>query len=371
MIVRKNTTANRITNRIAVWIFGALFLATYGDVANAKELQKLRFANATKTITALSADTLVAEYLGYYKQEGLTVNLITLGSTGAILAALNNGSIEFAQMSTQAQLPVAARGERLPAINFFEATYPFRFGLGVLPGSPIKSYADLKGKTVGVPNFGSNEYQTARMIVKQSGLDPDKDVTWLVVGDGGATNAHALERKDIAAVYTSDIGFGAIEATGVKIIAIPLPEKIPVVGGIYLATTPNILSKHRDWAVGLARGLTKAHIFIRENPKAAAYIFGLMAPSAVPVGKSVEEQVKTTMIPLSSRMGFFFPYDKSDPIGFMKERDWHNEVSFVGLDSKIKDVSQFYTNDLVKEVNTFDVEAIKTQARTFKLPYEK
>lgn len=355
--------------RLSAWAIGAVALTAIG-AADAQNLQKVRFGTAATSLTPLSTDNLIAEYLGYYKQEGLTMEQIPLGSATAVAAGLTNGRIEFGNGSAQLVLPLAARGEILPTINFFESHYPFRFGLGVKPGSPYKKYADLKGKTIGVQAFGVADYAMGKNVFKLAGIDPDKDINWLVVGEGVRAGI-ALQRGDIDADFTSDNGFSQIEAADIAIDQLPLPDGVPMVGGFYIVSTPQLLREHRAWAVGLARGVAKAHIFTRENPEAAAYIYGLIVPEALPKGKSLEEQVKAILHTVKFRMPFYEPYDKSVKPGFIKDSEWRDEVSFAGFDGKIANVSQFFTNDLIDEINNFDAEKIKAEARAFKLPYKK
>ena len=41
---------------------------------------------------------------------------------------------------------------------------------------------------------------------------------------------------------------------------------------------------------------------------------------------------------------------------------------FLGLEDQVKDTSRFFTNALIDDVNAFDAETIRRQAREFKLP---
>ena len=67
---------------------------------------------------------------------------------------------------------------------FYQYTYPYKWDIAVKPGSPIKSYADLKGKKIGVSDFGGTEYPVTKNVLKALGLDPEKDVNWVSVGNG-------------------------------------------------------------------------------------------------------------------------------------------------------------------------------------------
>ncbi len=69
--------------------------------------------------------------------------------------------------------------------------------LGVLhiveDGDTVKSVADLKGKTIYAPNPGSTPEYVLRYVLKENGIDPDKDVTleFLTGGDEVAAKLSA------------------------------------------------------------------------------------------------------------------------------------------------------------------------------------
>jgi len=339
-------------------------------MARSADLKKIDFGFATKSISTIATNFVIPEYLGYYKQEGLAPEIIPLGSNPAVMGNLQAGRIDFGVGVPSFQLPLVAKGENLPAINYFEYTYPFKWGVAVRPDSPAKTLADLKGKTLGVSNFGNSEYPIGKILIDRSGLAPDKDVSWLAVGDG-VTAGRALDKGDIDGLVYYDTGFGTIEGAGIKMRYLPLPKGIPLVGGLYISAAPGYLKEHRDIAVGFARAIAKAQIFIQANPEAAAWIFLQQHPEAGIKAASVEDQVKALVNPIRKRAELFSSYDKSVPMGFIKDSEWHDEVTFNGFEGKVDNVAQFFTNDLIDDINDFDKEAIRKQAREFKLPYKE
>jgi len=46
----------------------------------------------------------------------------------------------------------------------------------------VRSVTDLKGKSVGVPSFGSPPHMFVALLAAQVGLDPSKDINWIVTG---------------------------------------------------------------------------------------------------------------------------------------------------------------------------------------------
>lgn len=339
--------------------------------ADAQALQKLRLGFGTKVVSPMIANILIPEYLGYYREEGLTLEFFPLGPNTVVMEQIASKRIEFATGVPTVQLPVVAKGEKLPTVNFFEFTYPFKYGLAVLPKSTVSGLADLKGKTVGVSSLGLTDYPVLKLILKRNGIDPDKDLSILAVGEG-VIGGQALQRGAVDALFSYDTQFGQIEAVGIPMRYVTLPKNVPNIGGFYLATRPETLREHRNWAVGVGRGVAKGQVFIRENPKAAAYAFLQMFPEAAPKASTLEQQLAAIMMPITKRSPFFSSYDPGvKRWGEMSLAEFKEEIDFMGLTDKVTDGPGLFTNDLIDEINAFDQEKIRAQARSFKIPEDK
>lgn len=331
--------------------------------------QKLTFGIGDKAISPLMINRVIPEYLGYYRQEGISVEFVPAGSNRAIVAGMAVGRFQFGPGIPSLQLPYLARGERFPAVDFFEVVYPGKFAIAVGSKSAITGMSQLKGAKIGVNSFGGAGYAIGQEMVRRCGLDPQQDVSWIAVGEGVGAGI-ALNRGEIAALDYYDTGFGQIESAGIPLRYLPQPTNFPKVGNDYLMTTPGMLREHRGWVVGVGRGVLKAEVFIRTNPEAAAWIYLQMYPEAAPKGMSAPEQVKAVMEPLGRRMKLFAPHDPSMKWGTMNASDWQDEIDIAGLSGNLKDASSLYTNDLIDEINSFDWDRIKAEARAFRIPYK-
>src|SRR5690348_17679455 len=68
------------------------------------------------------------------------------------------------------------------AQHVFEKPGGFSVYWAVMDNSPIKTIADLKGKTVGISVLGGGTQGPFNMLLKQAGLDPTKDIKLVEVG---------------------------------------------------------------------------------------------------------------------------------------------------------------------------------------------
>jgi NitT/TauT family transport system substrate-binding protein len=340
--------------------------------AQTPALQTLKFGLANKSMSPTSAPFALPECLGYYKQEGLTVEVVPLGSDASLAAALDQGRLDVMVGVPSFLLPLLAKGEKVNFVNYFEYTYPFKWAIAVKPGSDIKQLSDLKGKTIGVSNFGTSDFAVGKTLLRMVGIDPQKQMSWIAVGEG-TTAGRALDKGDIAALIYYDTGFGTIEGAGIKLRYIPLPADVPKVGGLYIATQAGAIMSKRKSLVGFARAVAKAEVFMQTNPDAAAYALLTVYPDMGPVGKTMREKVAALAIPIRKRDPILSNYDKSvNELGQISKAEVAADVKFLGLDGKLKidDAWRMYTNDLIPEINQFDRKKIREQARNYKLPYK-
>jgi len=345
-------------------------MLSVGTQAGAQQLEKVRFGFAQTAVSPILINFIVPQYLGYFKDEGLDVELVTLGTNAAVLASVAQNRVEFGVGVPSFQLPVVAKGEQLPAINYFEYTYPFKWAVAVKPDSSVQSLKDLKGKTIGVSSLGVTDFPIGKALMRLSGLDPEKDVQWLAVGEG-VTAGQALQRGSIDALVYFDTGFGQIESVGLKMRYLPLPANLPKVGGLYISASKEFLDTRKKTAVGFARAIAKGSLFVQQNPDAAAYIFIKQYPEAAPRGKSLSQQIEAVRIPVTKRAPLFTHYDKAvTDLGRISASEWQDEIDFLGLDGKIKDPSALFTNALIDDINKFDRQKVSEQAKNFKIPTE-
>jgi NitT/TauT family transport system substrate-binding protein len=145
-----------------------------------------------------------AETLGYYKEEGLDVELENLPTGTKAQEALIGGSADVEANTYDAGLNMAAQGQRVKA--FFIITRRDGKVLIVAPAASgrIRRPEDLKGATIGVGNLGSMTNRWMTRYLAAHGLHPPQ---FSAVGIGyGASALAAIEmgRVDAAGLTGGD-----------------------------------------------------------------------------------------------------------------------------------------------------------------------
>ncbi|HEY0552222.1 MAG TPA: ABC transporter substrate-binding protein [Verrucomicrobiae bacterium] len=135
---------------------------------------------------------------------------------------------------------------------------------------PIKSVKDLRGKRIGVPGMGTPPFIFANRVLGANGIDPSKEITWLVFPAGEL--GLALSKGEVDAIADSEpIGSMLIAKGLVKNIAdqamdMPYADEYccaVIVNGKYLKRNPKTCA-------AATRALLKAAKWVETNPKAAA-----------------------------------------------------------------------------------------------------
>lgn len=152
----------------------------------------------------------LAERLGYYREAGLEVELVDVGSGSNALQALLAGEADIASGFGGHPISMAAKGQAVRTfVTLLDAPAM------VLATSPkthrkISSVADLAGATVGVSAPGSGTHHLLNFLLSQQDLAPD-DVS--VAGIGLAASAvAAMEQGQVDAAVMVDPALSQLQA---------------------------------------------------------------------------------------------------------------------------------------------------------------
>jgi NitT/TauT family transport system substrate-binding protein len=136
----------------------------------------------------------------------------------------------------------------------------------------INSVDDLRGKRIGIPGMGTPPFIFANRVLIAHGIDPSKEITWIVYPAGEL--GLALDKGEVDAVADSEpIGTLLVAQGKVKNVAdqakdAPYKDEYcceVIVSGKFLAANPKA-------AAAATRALLKAAKWVQTNPAAAARI---------------------------------------------------------------------------------------------------
>jgi NitT/TauT family transport system substrate-binding protein len=155
----------------------------------------------------------VAKDLGLFEKHGLDVNLVMITGGARSMAALLGGSTQFATGSATAPLLAAARGSDAVIIA---ASYN-KFPAAIVVKSDIRSPKDLRGKRLGILNFGGSHDLGMQLAFKEWGMKQN-EVNVMIGGDA-PTRLLALTTGRIDATLLSPPHLTKAVKAGFRVLA--------------------------------------------------------------------------------------------------------------------------------------------------------
>ena len=253
---------------MALCLCGVLLLAIVACSRATKESTTVRVAVGGQTQFIYLPLTL-ADQLGYFKDEGLSVQISDLRGGSEALAALIGGSVDIVTGFYEHTLRARAQGKHLVMVMLFDR-YP---GLVLMVGkqhlNEVRSIKDLVGKPVGVTAPGSSTDQLVKYLLRQNDLSPQSIP---VVTGGISTMLAALEQDRVWAGVTVDPLASKLERDGIaKVLYDTRTEKgtLEIFGGPWPAggfyTSADFIQQHRATVQSMVNAGLRALRYLREH----------------------------------------------------------------------------------------------------------
>src|SRR5262245_6054104 len=153
----------------------------------------------------------LAHQLGYFKDEGLSVQISDLRGGSEALAALIGGSVDIVTGFYEHTIRARAQGKHLVMVTLFDRYPGMVLMLGKQHFNEVHSIKDLVGKPVGVTAPGSSTDQLVKYVLRQNNLDPQSIP---VVTGGTSTMIAAFQQDRIWAGVAVDPVASIIERDG-------------------------------------------------------------------------------------------------------------------------------------------------------------
>ena len=198
------------------------------------------------------ATSWIAKEAGYFASEGLDVELVRVGGSSRMVAAMLGGSAPIIQAGAIAAITANVAGSDVVIIGATGSVSPFR----LLARPEIKQPADLKGKKAGITTFGSTSDQVVRIALKHFNLEPNKDVAILTFGAQPEAFA-ALANGVVQAAALSYPLYAKAQKMGMRELVAFSDLGVEDINGTVM-TTRTYLAQNRDTAVRFMRAFTRA-----------------------------------------------------------------------------------------------------------------
>jgi NitT/TauT family transport system substrate-binding protein len=175
----------------------------------------------------------VAEQLGYFRAEGLDVEISDFAGGSRALQAVVGGSADVVSGAYEHTINLQSKGQIFQAFVLQGRAPQISMGLSTKTMPQYKTVADLKGKKIGVSAPGSSTNMVANLILSRAGLKAS-DVSFIGVGTAAGALT-AFRSGQIDAMSNTDPVMTMLEQKGeIRIIADTRTMKgtVDVFGGV-------------------------------------------------------------------------------------------------------------------------------------------
>ncbi|MGD6816989.1 ABC transporter substrate-binding protein [Metabacillus sp. 84] len=151
-----------------------ILLAIPLSACNQNAVTKIRVAEVTRSI--FYAPLYVALSKGFFKEEGLEVDLKTTFGGDKTMTALLSGGTDVALVGSETSIYVEAQGSKDSVINFAQLTQTDGTFLVAREKTDSFDWEDLKGSTFLGQRKGGMPQMAGEFVLKKHGIDPQKDL---------------------------------------------------------------------------------------------------------------------------------------------------------------------------------------------------
>ncbi|WP_347987786.1 ABC transporter substrate-binding protein [Methylomonas sp. AM2-LC] len=274
-----------------------------------------------------NAPALIADKQGFYKQEGLNVDIKALGDGPIIQQAVAAGELDIAYVGTPPVYQWYSRGLEsriLAKVNYGQAAVIAN------ANGLINKVTDLKGKKLAGVKKGSGMDVLLRGFVlkEHAQLDPEQDLSIIDMPPGNMDAA--LERNIVDAAFTWEPFVSQSVLRGTSKLVLDVNQVMPNYPWYVITALPKILKERPEDVVKLLRAHRKAIAFLNEHPEESnriiAEAFQLQALQSAD-GKSIlPEQI---VAEARKRLGWSAELQESDLQFIQRLMDYSRDLGFM------------------------------------------
>jgi len=282
------TVARKIRSAIPILSMLFFLLTVFGFGVQEGEARTVRVSVPAASISVTAF--FVARDRGFYKQEGLDVQLIQMPG-GIAIQALVAGSLDFSTV-VAGGLSAAIRGA--PLLNIYNTFYRPMWWIYANP--EIRDVAGLKGKKVAVSGLADSSYIMLQEILKKNGLQGGgRDVVTIVMGDSPSRFNALLSGTIDATPVTLPYNFRAEEANFRELVSFIKEDLVLLAGGI--AVQENFYNTEPEVVRAFLRATLKGFIYASENRAGTIQVLAKNIRIPEPLAAKTYDLGRTAMTP--------------------------------------------------------------------------
>jgi NitT/TauT family transport system substrate-binding protein len=223
-------------------------------ISEVEALDKVRIAVSNPNMPNLTVA--MAQQKGLFKDENIEAEIIRMNPNVAV-TALATGDVDYCQLFG-AVVGGAIAGLPIRIVAGYLDNWP----MTLIAQPEFRTLKDVKGKTLGISSFGATPDLAARLMLKQVGIDPEKEIKILALGSDAA-RLTALKQRVVDLIVISPPADTQMEKQGYKIMARAYELfSFPYLG---LGTHTRKIKERPDEIRRTIKATIRANRFIRDN----------------------------------------------------------------------------------------------------------
>ncbi|WP_374054689.1 ABC transporter substrate-binding protein [Rossellomorea sp. FM04394] len=298
-----------LRNGFAVLLMVMLTIGLTACGEKEEVVQKVRVAEVTRSI--FYAPEYVAIEKGFFKEEGLDIELTTTWGGDKTMTTLLSGGADIALVGSETSIYVHAQGSNDPVINFAQLTQTD--GTFLVSREKLENFEwdQLKGSTFLGQRKGGMPQMVGEFVLKQNGIDPQNDLNLIQNIDfANIASAFASGTGDYVQLFEPTASIFEQEGKG-HIVASFGTESGHVPYTTFMAKD-SYMKENKETVEKFTKALFKAQQWVEENSAAD------IAKVIEPYFEDTEPALIETVVDRYKSQGSF----ATDPI--LDEEEWNN-----------------------------------------------
>jgi len=208
---------------------------------------------------------------GYFRDEGIDVEVVSGNNTAALLPGLTSGRLQFVNANIVAVLQAVEQGIPFKVVGpgtAMAAQPPDISPIVTLADGPVKAPKDLEGRTLAVNSLNGILWLYTRAYLEKKGVDLAK-VKFLEVPFPQQYDALLSGRID-AAGMTEPFATRAAESGKARVLGYPYTETQPNLQSVVLVTMADWARDNPDTLQRYVRAYLRGQAYIDQNGRSPA-----------------------------------------------------------------------------------------------------
>lgn len=245
--------------------------------------------------------TIFADTEGFFEKNGIDATIELGGDPTSQIASLVAGDVDIAMTGGPDIARAIAQGIPVRVIAGAKSADPDfdgepTDGLLLPPGSPITTWKDLEGKTVGIQGLGSLPQLVNNIALKENGVDPS---TVNYVNLPVDTLAEAALSGTVDAILPFSVFFLSAVDAGFEKMGMGAREFLPGAPQIVWAASDKYIAENPEIIEAFRKSLDEGSQFAAANPDAVRDVYREHSklPEEFIANRMVLEPLSVTMFP--------------------------------------------------------------------------